>query len=149
MAAWTESAIEIAGTKIHVTRGGKGPPVLVLHRDIGTLEGSPFHDELAKSADVIVPHHPGWGRSPRAEWMRSVRDVAVMHRGLLAELGIEKAALIGLGFGGWIAAEMATMAPRDVGQARSRRPDGHQAARGRYFRPGHRQLHRLRARRLP
>ena len=46
--------------------------------------------------------------------MRSVRDVAVMHRGLLAELGIEKAALIGLGFGGWIAAEMATMAPRDV-----------------------------------
>ena len=46
--------------------------------------------------------------------MRSVRDVAVMHRGLLAELGIEKAALIGLGFGGWIAAEMATMAPGDV-----------------------------------
>ena len=114
MAAWTEGTIEIAGAKVHLTRGGKGPPVLVLHRDIGTLEASSFHDELAKSADVIVPHHPGWGRSPRAEWMRSVRDVAVMHRGLLAELGIEKAALIGLGFGGWIAAEMATMAPGDV-----------------------------------
>jgi hypothetical protein len=27
---------------------------------------------------------------PRAEWMRSVRDVAVMHRSLLAALGIEK-----------------------------------------------------------
>ena len=114
MAAWTEKTIEIAGTKIHLTRGGKGPPVLVLHRDIGTLEASSFHDELAKSADVIVPHHPGWGRSPRAEWMRSVRDVAVMHRGLLAELGIEQASLVGLGFGGWIAAEMATMAPGDV-----------------------------------
>jgi len=61
-----------------------------------------------------VPHHAGWGRSPRADWMRSVRDLAVMHRGLLAVLGIEKAGLIGLGFGGWIAAEMATMAPRDV-----------------------------------
>jgi pimeloyl-ACP methyl ester carboxylesterase len=114
MAAWTERTIEIAGAKVHLTRGGKGPPVLVLHRDIGTLEASSFHDELAKSADVIVPHHPGWGRSPRAEWMRSVRDVAVMHRGLLAALGIENAALIGLGFGGWIAAEMATMAPGDV-----------------------------------
>jgi pimeloyl-ACP methyl ester carboxylesterase len=114
MAAWTENTIEIAGTRIHMSRGGKGPPLLVLHRDIGALEGSSFHDELAKSADVIVPHHAGWGRSPRADWMRSVRDVAVMHRGLLAELGIEKAALIGLGFGGWIAAEMATMAPRDV-----------------------------------
>jgi pimeloyl-ACP methyl ester carboxylesterase len=114
MPAWTESTIEIAGAKMRMTRGGKGPPVLVLHRDIGTPEGSSFHAELAKSADVIVAHHPGWGGSPRPEWMRSVRDVAVVHRGLLSELGVEKAALIGLGFGGWIAAEMATMAPRDV-----------------------------------
>jgi pimeloyl-ACP methyl ester carboxylesterase len=114
MPAWTESTIEIAGATMRMTRGGKGPPALVLHRDIGTPEGSSFHDELAKSADVIVAHHPGWGGAPRPEWMRSVRDVAVMHRGLLSELGVEKAALIGLGFGGWIAAEMATMAPRDV-----------------------------------
>ena len=63
---------------------------------------------------MIVPHHPGWGRSPRPEWIRSVRDLAAIYRGLLAELGIEQAALIGLGFGGWIAAEMATMAPGDV-----------------------------------
>lgn len=114
MAGWTESTIEIAGSKVYLTRSGKGPPVLVLHRDIGTPEKSSFHDELSKSADVIVPHYAGWGRSPRADWMRSVRDLAVMHRSLLAELGIEKAALIGLGFGGWIAAEVATMAPRDV-----------------------------------
>jgi pimeloyl-ACP methyl ester carboxylesterase len=46
--------------------------------------------------------------------MRSVRDLAVMYRALLAALGVEKAALIGLGFGGWIAAEMATMAPADI-----------------------------------
>ena len=114
MVAWTESAIAIAGTKIHLTRAGKGRPVLVLHRDIGMIEGSRFLDGLAQSAEVIAPHHAGWGRSPRAEWMRSVRDMAVLHRGLLAELGIERAALVGLGFGGWIAAEMASMAPRDV-----------------------------------
>jgi pimeloyl-ACP methyl ester carboxylesterase len=40
--------------------------------------------------------------------------VTVSYRGLLAELGIERAALIGLGFGGWIAAETAIMAPGDV-----------------------------------
>ena len=114
MTAWAERAIEIAGTKVHMTRGGKGPPVLVLHRDIGTPATSAFHEELAKSADVIVPHHPGWGRSPRADWMRSVRDLTVMHRGLLAELNIQEAVLVGLGFGGWIAAEMATMAPADL-----------------------------------
>ena len=114
MTAWAECTVEIAGTTVHIDRAGKGPPVLVLHRDIGMPATSVFHNELIKSADVIVPHHPGWGRSDRAEWMRSVRDLAVMHRGLLAELKIQQAVLIGLGFGGWIAAEMATMAPADV-----------------------------------
>ena len=114
MAAWSETTIEIAGTRIHLSRGGVGPPALILHRDIGAFEGSSFDDELARSADVMVPHHPGWGRSPRPEWMRGVRDLAVIYRGLLAELGVEQAALIGLGFGGWIAAEMATMAPADI-----------------------------------
>ena len=114
MTGWAEHTVEVAGTKVHVTRGGKGPTAVVLHRDIGMPATSLFHDELAKSADVIVPDHSGWGRSPRAEWMRSVRDLAVMHRGLLAELGLQKAVLVGLGFGGWIAAEMATMAPADV-----------------------------------
>jgi hypothetical protein len=58
MTAWSETKVEIAGTTIHLNRGGAGPPVLVLHRDIGALEGSSFHDELVRSADVIVPHHP-------------------------------------------------------------------------------------------
>ena len=116
MVAWTESAIAIAGTKIHLTRAGKGRPVLVLHRDIGMIEGSRFLDGLAQSAEVIAPHHAGWGRSPRAEWMRSVRDMAVIYQGLLAQHAATREpgtlTLIGLGFGGWIAAEMATMAPR-------------------------------------
>ena len=114
MTGWAERTVEIVGTAVHMRRSGKGPPILVLHRDIGTPATSSFLDELARSADVIVPHHPGWGRSQRAEWMRSVRDLAVIHRALLAELKIEKAVLLGLGFGGWIAAEMATMAPADV-----------------------------------
>ena len=114
MTAWAECTVDIAGTMIHMTRGGKGPPVLVLHRDIGMPATSLFQNELAKSSDVIVPNHPGWEGSRRAEWMRSVRDLAVMYRGLLAELKIQNAVLVGLGFGGWIAAEMATMAPADV-----------------------------------
>jgi hypothetical protein len=32
MAAWTESTIEIAAQNIYLTRGGNGPPVLVLYR---------------------------------------------------------------------------------------------------------------------
>jgi pimeloyl-ACP methyl ester carboxylesterase len=114
MPAWSESTIDIAGVKMHIARGGDGPPVLVLHRDTGAPETSAFNDALAKSAHLMLPHHPGWGRSSRAEWMRSVRDLAVIHRGILAELGVKRPVLIGLGFGGWIAAEMATMAPADL-----------------------------------
>jgi len=41
-----------------------------------------------------------------------VRDVAVVHQALLARLGVSDVSVVGLGFGGWIAAEMATMSPR-------------------------------------
>jgi pimeloyl-ACP methyl ester carboxylesterase len=37
-----------------------------------------------------------------------------MYQGLLQELGIDEVALVGLGFGGWMAAEMAMCAPRNA-----------------------------------
>jgi pimeloyl-ACP methyl ester carboxylesterase len=111
---WASSTIEAGGTKLHVRRAGRGRPVLVLHHETGTLDDLPFYDALAANHAVIVPHHPGYSRSERPDWMRSVRDIAVIHRGLLSELKVAKPALVGLGFGGWIAAEMATMAPADL-----------------------------------
>src|SRR6188768_4050841 len=112
--SWTDSMVDAAGTKIHVSRAGEGRPVLVLHHETGTLDRLPFYDALAARYDVLVPHHPGYSRSPRPDWMRSVRDIAVVYRGLLSELKVAKPALVGLGFGGWIAAEMASMAPADL-----------------------------------
>jgi pimeloyl-ACP methyl ester carboxylesterase len=111
---WTDSTIEAAGTTLHLSRAGRGRPVLVLHHETGTLDRLPFYDALAAHYDVLVPHHPGYSRSPRPDWMRSVRDIAVVYRGLLSELEIDTAGLVGLGFGGWIAAEMASMAPADL-----------------------------------
>jgi pimeloyl-ACP methyl ester carboxylesterase len=111
---WTDSTIEAAGTQVHLSRAGRGRPVLVLHHETGTLDRLPFYDALAAQYDVLVPHHPGYSRSPRPDWMRSVRDIAVVYRSLLSELGVNKPVLVGLGFGGWIAAEMASMAPADL-----------------------------------
>jgi pimeloyl-ACP methyl ester carboxylesterase len=109
---WSETAVEVAGSKLHLARAGSGRPVLVLHHDIGSPDRLAFYDQLAAHFDVLVPHHPGYGKSERPEWLRSVRDVAVIYQWLLSDLGVERASLIGLGFGGWIAAEMTTMAPR-------------------------------------
>jgi pimeloyl-ACP methyl ester carboxylesterase len=100
---------------MHVARGGAGAPLLVLHHDVGTLERLPFYDALARRFRVLVPSHPGYDRSPRPDWLRNVRDIAAVYQWLLGELGDTRAAgpvsVVGLGFGGWIAAEMATLAP--------------------------------------
>jgi len=111
---WATSTVEAAGTKLHVMRAGRGRPLLVLHHETGTLDRLPFYDALAAKYDVLVPHHPGFSRSERPDWMRSARDIAVIYRGLLSELKVSNATLVGLGFGGWIAAEMASMAPSDL-----------------------------------
>jgi pimeloyl-ACP methyl ester carboxylesterase len=113
-ADWKSSTYEAGGVKLHLRRAGRGHPVVVLHHETGTLDDLPFYDALAQHYDVLVPHHPGYSRSERPDWMRSTRDIAVIYRGLLSELKIGKAALVGLGFGGWIAAEMASMAPADL-----------------------------------
>lgn len=108
---WKSSVVSAAGTDLHVTRGGEGQPVIILHRDIGTLDRLPFYDALAQNHEVVIPDHPGYGGSPRPEWVANVRDIALLQRALLGRLGLNQATLVGLGFGGWIAAEMATCAP--------------------------------------
>jgi len=113
MAGWSEQNLELGDVKLRFRRGGRGRAVLVLHHDIGTPDQLPFYDALADRFDVIVPNHPGYGEEERPQWMRHPRDIAALYQWLLAELGVERASLVGLGFGGWIAAEMAALAPRD------------------------------------
>jgi len=101
---WNEQTVELGEVKLRVTRGGTGRPVLVLHHDIGTLDRLPFYDALAEKFDVIVPNHPGFGEPERPNWMRHPRDIAALYQWLLADLGVERAGVVGLGFGGWVAA---------------------------------------------
>lgn len=110
--AWKTEEIQAAGSTLRVRKGGTGEPIVVLPHDIGTLDRLPFYDALASRFTVYVPSHPGWDGSERPNWLRSVRDVAVTYQSVIAELRLADPLLVGLGFGGWIAAEMATMSPR-------------------------------------
>jgi pimeloyl-ACP methyl ester carboxylesterase len=113
-AGWSERIVELGGLPLRLRRGGAGRPVLVLHHDIGTPDALPFYDALTATFDVILPVHPGFGtKSERAPWLRHPRDLAALYQWLLAELGADRVSLVGLGFGGWIAAEMAASAPRE------------------------------------
>jgi pimeloyl-ACP methyl ester carboxylesterase len=105
----TESFIEVAGSKVQMLRAGRGRPLFVLHHDIGNPGWLPFYDVLGENFALHVPSHPGFGRSDRPEWMRTVRDMAMVYQWLLQKLNIGPVVMVGLGLGGWIAAEMAMM----------------------------------------
>ena len=107
--AYTESTVEVAGLPIQLRRGGSGPSLLVLHHETGNPGWLPFHDALGESRDIILPTLPGWDGTERGDWMRSVRDIAAVCSLLLDALEVGQAEVVGLGFGGYIAAEMATL----------------------------------------
>jgi len=109
---WTLETVPLASGPLHLRRAGSGTPLLLLHHEVGSPERLPFYDTLAQRFTVLRPSHPGYDGSERPQWLRSVRDIAVIYQALIAERGLTDLTLVGLGFGGWIAAEMATMAPR-------------------------------------
>jgi pimeloyl-ACP methyl ester carboxylesterase len=65
---------------------------------------------LAERFTVYLPTHPGHGGSPPAEWIEHISDLAFLYLDFLDGEGLERVHLVGSSFGGWIAAEMATMA---------------------------------------
>jgi pimeloyl-ACP methyl ester carboxylesterase len=113
---WTDQTLDVAGCRLALMTAGTGSPLLVLHHDTGGAGWIPLYDRLAQQFTVYVPSHPGYDRSERPDWMRSVRDVAVVYQCAIRQLGLDSPALVGLGFGGWIAAEMATMSPGRLGR---------------------------------
>ena len=102
--------LSIRGTPIHLLREGSGPALLFLHGAGGAGRWLPFQERLAKSFNVYFPSHPGHGGSPAAEWIEHISDLAFHYLDVLDTLELERAHLVGASFGGWIAAEIATMA---------------------------------------
>jgi pimeloyl-ACP methyl ester carboxylesterase len=107
----TRRDVEVAGLGIHVATAGAGPPLLVLHRSTGPM-WTPFYDELSRTYELIAPDLPGYGESERPETARSPRDLAILMVRSLDALGHDAVHAVGLGLGGWVLAELATMAPR-------------------------------------
>lgn len=107
---WSEERIEVAGLTLRSLVGGEGKPAVVLHHSTGNPGWLPFHDALAKSFRVYALDMPGWGQSQRADWARDARDIAILVNRALVRLDLQDVTLIGLGIGGFVAAEMAVMA---------------------------------------
>ncbi len=107
-----DASVQVAGLRLAYMHAGEGRPLVVLHHSTGNYDWFPFHAELARDRHVIVPDMPGYGQSERPEWAREPRDLAELLHRALDHMGLETVSLLGLGFGGWVAAEMAVMRPQ-------------------------------------
>lgn len=106
--AWQETFVESVGGRVQVCLAGEGSPLVILPDDIGVPGWLPLHEALAARYTLYLVSHPGFGRSDRPEWARNVQDLAALEAVVLRELGLERPAVLGFGFGGWPAAELAT-----------------------------------------
>ena len=97
----------VNGVTIEAVERGEGRPILFLHPGIGIDPAAPVLAALAKGGRVIAPSHPGFGGSQLPKGMSSVDDLSYFYLDLLDRLDLRDVLVIGIGLGGWIAAEIA------------------------------------------
>ncbi|GLY32449.1 alpha/beta hydrolase [Kineosporia sp. NBRC 101731] len=102
----------INGVDVTLTDTGAGRPVLLLHGGGGPATVLPWADRLAASrpARVITPIHPGFDGTTRPDALTGVPHLASLYIALLEHLDLTGVTVVGNSIGGWITAEMATLA---------------------------------------
>lgn len=112
IAGWFEEQVSLADGELVVTRCGRGRPLLVLHEELGHPGALEWSTALAAERSLIVPLHPGFGRSARIPWVASMRDLASVYAGWLRGSQPVPVDVLGFSFGGWLAAEMMALDPK-------------------------------------
>jgi pimeloyl-ACP methyl ester carboxylesterase len=107
MTTCKEETLKVRGRNVRLYRGGDGPPLLFLH-DPFCPSWLPIHEKLSAHHEVIVPVHPGFaGSEDDFDQFEEMEDLVFHYVDLCAALGLQRPALAGASFGGWIAAEWA------------------------------------------
>jgi len=110
--------IETNSRKVWILENGDGAPLLYLHgfADVHSVKESwlPFHQQLAKSASVIAPAHPGCAQTDENKDIDAIDDVVFHYLEVLDALQLTRFDLVGSCVGGWIAAEIAARHPEKI-----------------------------------
>ena len=131
----TEHTVTVAGKPIFVAEVGSGAPVVMLHGGgpgaSGVSNYSRNIDALAEHFRVIVPDLPGYGRSAKGvDQSDPFGYLADTIHGLIDELGLATAHLIGNSYGGAAALRLAVDTPRRVDKLVLMGPGGIGTTRG-------------------
>jgi pimeloyl-ACP methyl ester carboxylesterase len=107
---------QVGDTQISYERAGSGDPMLLIMGMSGTARhwGDGFLDALRADFDVVVFDHRGVGESTPLQGGITVAEMAQDAAGLLEQLGIESAHVVGVSMGGMIAQELALAHPERV-----------------------------------
>lgn len=100
-------SIVVNGTSVELVERGQGRPILFLHPGIGIDPAAPVLAALARGGRLLAPSHPGFGNSQLPKGMTTVDDLSYFYLDLIEQLDLRNALLIGVGLGGWLAAEIA------------------------------------------
>jgi pimeloyl-ACP methyl ester carboxylesterase len=107
--------LAIDGHEVTLWRGGTGAPLVFLHDVLGPLwEGLP--ERLARRRTIVMPSLLGFPGSTYREDLDTMEDLAVWTLALLEQRGLRGADVVAEGYGGWIAAEVATRWPDAIGR---------------------------------
>lgn len=96
---------------LEIQRLGSGKPILVLHGVNPVPAHAPFLHALAQHGSVVAPSHPGFGDSKMPQDFETMYDLVNLYQDVIDDLPGDDVTMIGLGFGGWIAAEVAITRP--------------------------------------
>jgi pimeloyl-ACP methyl ester carboxylesterase len=125
-----EETHKVGADQLVIVKGGSGKPLLILHEELGYPGWMKWNEALGAKHTLITPLYPGFGKTPRAEWIMNVRDLACFIARFVREQKLGPVDVIGFSLGGWIAAEMAANDPAIfskivlVAPAGIRPPDG-------------------------
>jgi pimeloyl-ACP methyl ester carboxylesterase len=125
MAELATEMLDTAVGKVQLLRGGSGAPLVYLHSAMGEGAGLAVLADLAGSFEVLAPVFPGFGDSEGVEEVDDIEDAAFHVLDVLDRLGLERATVMGLSLGGWLAAELATRWPERVERLVLVSPVGH------------------------
>jgi pimeloyl-ACP methyl ester carboxylesterase len=112
LANWHEETVDVAGTELALVKGGAGKPLLIFHDELGYPRWMQWNEALAKERTLLIPLQPGFGKTPRIEWIRNYRDLGGFYAMALRELHLDPLDVLGFSAGGFIAAEMAAADPK-------------------------------------
>jgi len=107
-----QETVRTGGIDLATVKGGSGKPLLIFHDELGYPGWMTWNERLAEERTLVIPLQPGFGKTPRLDWVRDFRDLASFYARMVRELRLDPIDVIGFSAGGWIAAEMAAADPR-------------------------------------